>query len=89
MGIVGKDRQLSRGHGQVQGSESSCESQGSGQEEWGAAGTGAHRPSLMKGVFRTAEPDAEDRYRSSIRGASLCRGSLRTPRPDDGGAAGG
>ncbi|PKK21960.1 glutamate receptor, ionotropic, delta 2 (Grid2) interacting protein [Columba livia] len=35
-----------------------------------------------------AEPDAEDRYRSSIRGASLCRGSLRTPRPDDGGAAG-
>ncbi|KAM6121706.1 delphilin [Phoenicopterus ruber ruber] len=35
-----------------------------------------------------AEPDAEERYRSSIRGASLCRGSLRTPRPEEGGAAG-
>ncbi|XP_074774849.1 delphilin isoform X2 [Athene noctua] len=35
-----------------------------------------------------AEPEAEDRYRSSVRGASLCRGSLRTPRPEDGGAAG-
>ncbi|OPJ87486.1 delphilin [Patagioenas fasciata monilis] len=35
-----------------------------------------------------AEPDAEDRYRSSVRGASLCRGSLRTPCPDEGGAAG-
>ncbi|XP_009328238.1 PREDICTED: delphilin [Pygoscelis adeliae] len=30
----------------------------------------------------------EDRYRSSVRGASLCRGSLRTPRPEEGGAAG-
>ncbi|NXC73669.1 GRD2I protein, partial [Anhinga anhinga] len=35
-----------------------------------------------------AEPEAEDRYRSSIRGASLCRGSLRTPRPEEGAAAG-
>ncbi|KAM6113992.1 LOW QUALITY PROTEIN: delphilin [Pterocles gutturalis] len=35
-----------------------------------------------------AEPDAEDRYRSSVRGTSLCRGSLRTPRPEEGGAAG-
>ncbi|XP_061849370.1 delphilin isoform X1 [Colius striatus] len=35
-----------------------------------------------------AEPEAEDRYRSSVRGASLCRGSLRTPRPEEGGAAG-
>uniref|UniRef100_A0A8U7NHK8 Uncharacterized protein n=1 Tax=Corvus moneduloides TaxID=1196302 RepID=A0A8U7NHK8_CORMO len=26
-----------------------------------------------------AEAEAEDRYRSSVRGASLCRGSLRTP----------
>ncbi|NWU69899.1 GRD2I protein, partial [Pterocles burchelli] len=34
------------------------------------------------------EPDAEDRYRSSVRGTSLCRGSLRTPRPEEGGAAG-
>ncbi|NWW78470.1 GRD2I protein, partial [Climacteris rufus] len=32
--------------------------------------------------------EAEDRYRSSVRGASLCRGSLRTPRPEEGGAAG-
>ncbi|NXG02738.1 GRD2I protein, partial [Sakesphorus luctuosus] len=35
-----------------------------------------------------AEAEAEDRYRSSVRGASLCRGSLRTPRPEEGGAAG-
>ncbi|XP_069666639.1 delphilin isoform X4 [Haliaeetus albicilla] len=38
--------------------------------------------------FSNAEPEAEDRYRSSVRGASLCRGSLRTPRPEEGGAAG-
>ncbi|XP_066054101.1 delphilin isoform X2 [Chamaea fasciata] len=31
-------------------------------------------------------PEAEDRYRSSVRGASLCRGSLRTPRPEEGAA---
>ncbi|XP_027753055.1 delphilin [Empidonax traillii] len=35
-----------------------------------------------------AEAEVEDRYRSSVRGASLCRGSLRTPRPEEGGAAG-
>uniref|UniRef100_A0A8C3C271 Grid2 interacting protein n=1 Tax=Cairina moschata TaxID=8855 RepID=A0A8C3C271_CAIMO len=35
-----------------------------------------------------AEPEAEECYRSSVRGASLCRGSLRTPRPEEGGAAG-
>ncbi|KAI6076622.1 Delphilin [Aix galericulata] len=35
-----------------------------------------------------AEPEAEERYRSSVRGASLCRGSLRTPCPEEGGAAG-
>ncbi|XP_053936900.1 delphilin isoform X2 [Cuculus canorus] len=35
-----------------------------------------------------AEPEAEDHYRSSVRGASLCRGSLRTPRPEEGGASG-
>uniref|UniRef100_U3IP88 Grid2 interacting protein n=1 Tax=Anas platyrhynchos platyrhynchos TaxID=8840 RepID=U3IP88_ANAPP len=35
-----------------------------------------------------AEPEAEERYRSSVRGASLCRGSLWTPRPEEGGAAG-
>ncbi|XP_057254058.1 delphilin isoform X1 [Pezoporus wallicus] len=33
-----------------------------------------------------AEPEAEERYRSSVRGASVCRGSLRTPRPEDGAA---
>lgn len=36
-----------------------------------------------------AEPEAEERYRSSVRGASLCRSSLRTNRPEEGGAAGG
>ncbi|NWR79486.1 GRD2I protein, partial [Centropus unirufus] len=41
------------------------------------------------GVFSAAaEPEAEERYRSSVRGASLCRGSLRTPRPEEGGASG-
>ncbi|NXD40738.1 GRD2I protein, partial [Copsychus sechellarum] len=34
----------------------------------------------------TAEAEAEDRYRSSVRGASLCRGSLRTPCPEEGAA---
>ncbi|NXL19105.1 GRD2I protein, partial [Setophaga kirtlandii] len=38
------------------------------------------------GVSCAAEAEAEDRYRSSIRGASLCRGSLRTPRPEEGAA---
>ncbi|XP_068063427.1 delphilin isoform X1 [Anomalospiza imberbis] len=33
-----------------------------------------------------AEAEAEDRYRGSVRGASLCRGSLRTPRPEEGAA---
>ncbi|NXI04766.1 GRD2I protein, partial [Pachycephala philippinensis] len=33
-----------------------------------------------------AEAEAEDWYRSSVRGASLCRGSLRTPRPEEGAA---
>ncbi|NWR46621.1 GRD2I protein, partial [Regulus satrapa] len=32
------------------------------------------------------EAEAEERYRSSVRGASLCRGSLRTPRPEEGAA---
>ncbi|XP_025959774.1 delphilin isoform X1 [Dromaius novaehollandiae] len=36
-----------------------------------------------------AEPEAEERHRSSVRAASLCRGSLRTPRPEEGGAAAG
>ncbi|XP_032930105.1 delphilin isoform X6 [Catharus ustulatus] len=36
--------------------------------------------------FSNAEAEAEERYRSSVRGASLCRGSLRTPRPEEGAA---
>nr|XP_025959779.1 delphilin isoform X6 [Dromaius novaehollandiae] len=39
--------------------------------------------------FSNAEPEAEERHRSSVRAASLCRGSLRTPRPEEGGAAAG
>ncbi|NXF01099.1 GRD2I protein, partial [Smithornis capensis] len=39
-------------------------------------------------LFAAAEAEVEDRYRSSVRGASLCRGSLRTPHPEEGGAAG-
>ncbi|XP_046756911.1 delphilin isoform X9 [Gallus gallus] len=38
--------------------------------------------------FSSAEPEAEERYRSSVRGASLCRSSLRANRPEEGGAAG-
>ncbi|NXJ94672.1 GRD2I protein, partial [Corythaixoides concolor] len=49
-------------------------------------------PALRHGhavVFSAAaEPEAEDRYRSSVRGASLCRGSLRTSHPEEEGAAG-
>ncbi|NXA61617.1 GRD2I protein, partial [Mohoua ochrocephala] len=48
-------------------------------------------PALQDGhiVFpAAAEAEAEDRYRSSVRGASLCRGSLRTPRPEEGAAGG-
>ncbi|NXA04017.1 GRD2I protein, partial [Sapayoa aenigma] len=50
------------------------------------AGSARALPSLFPAA---AEAEAENRYRSSIRGASLCRGSLRTPRPEEGGAAGG
>lgn len=46
-------------------------------------------PCLTGHLSAAAEPEAEERYRSSVRGASLCRGSLRTPRPEEGGAAGG
>ncbi|NXK06118.1 GRD2I protein, partial [Herpetotheres cachinnans] len=45
-------------------------------------------PALRHGHTVSHRPEAEDRYRSSIRGTSLCRGSLRTPRPEEGGAAG-
>ncbi|NWT42103.1 GRD2I protein, partial [Chroicocephalus maculipennis] len=48
-----------------------------------------HAGHALRRIFSAAaEPEAEDRYRSSVRGASLCRGSLRTPRPEEGGAAG-
>uniref|UniRef100_A0A8B9E8K6 Grid2 interacting protein n=1 Tax=Anser cygnoides TaxID=8845 RepID=A0A8B9E8K6_ANSCY len=43
----------------------------------------------LAGERKAPEPEAEERYRSSVRAASLCRGSLRTPRPEEGGAAGG
>ncbi|XP_059572249.1 delphilin isoform X3 [Alligator mississippiensis] len=35
-----------------------------------------------------AEPEAEERHRSSVRGASLCRGSLRTRGPEESRMAG-
>lgn len=85
-----------RGHGRVQGSKSSRESHGSrGSPVSWRGGTGELRGPVCTGralgrVFSAAaEPEAEDRYRSSVRGASLCRGSLRTPRPEEEGAAGG
>ncbi|NWW87882.1 GRD2I protein, partial [Rhynochetos jubatus] len=56
-----------------------------GYKSLAAAGS---RHALRRVFFAAAEPEAEDRYRSSVRGASLCRGSLRTPRPEEGGAAG-
>ncbi|XP_064529648.1 delphilin [Pseudopipra pipra] len=45
-------------------------------------------PCLTEVSPAAAEAEVEDRFRSSVRGASLCRGSLRTPRPEEGGAAG-
>ncbi|XP_065588796.1 delphilin [Cyrtonyx montezumae] len=47
----------------------------------------APAPAGMCPVLPT-EPEAEERYRSSVRGASLCRSSLRTHRPEEGEAAG-
>ncbi|NXM58431.1 GRD2I protein, partial [Illadopsis cleaveri] len=44
------------------------------------------RKSLRSRMDMSSEAEAEDRYRSSVRGASLCRGSLRTPRPEEGAA---
>ncbi|NXD17904.1 GRD2I protein, partial [Nothocercus nigrocapillus] len=43
----------------------------------------------LPGTEVPTEPEGEERPRSSARAASLCRGSLRTPRPEDGGAAAG
>ncbi|NXX98260.1 GRD2I protein, partial [Centropus bengalensis] len=45
-------------------------------------------PMVQRGRVVSYQPEAEERYRSSVRGASLCRGSLRTPRPEEGGASG-
>lgn len=55
----------------------------------GMAGVLHGSPCLTVRLSAAAEPEAEERYRSSVRAASLCRGSLRTPRPEEGGAAGG
>ncbi|NWW33235.1 GRD2I protein, partial [Panurus biarmicus] len=44
------------------------------------------RKPLSSRMDTWSEAEAEDRYRSSVRGASLCRGSLRTPRPEEGAA---
>nr|XP_047922456.1 delphilin [Anser cygnoides] len=54
----------------------------------GMAGVLHGSPCLTVRLSAAAEPEAEERYRSSVRAASLCRGSLRTPRPEEGGAAG-
>ncbi|XP_072791895.1 delphilin [Taeniopygia guttata] len=52
-----------------------------------AKGGGQGGPAVPhRGVSAAAEAEAEDRYRSSVRGASLCRGSLRTPHPEEGAA---
>ncbi|NXC84474.1 GRD2I protein, partial [Cercotrichas coryphoeus] len=44
------------------------------------------REPLRSSTDTWSEAEAEDRYRSSVRGASLCRGSLRTPCPEEGAA---
>ncbi|KFP32915.1 Delphilin, partial [Colius striatus] len=59
-----------------------------GYKSLAAAGPSRHSQTSPRVFCAAAEPEAEDRYRSSVRGASLCRGSLRTPRPEEGGAAG-
>lgn len=56
-----------------------------GEEGWGAVGSSCASQELFPAA---AEAEAEDRYRSSVRGASLCRGSLRTSRPEEGAAGG-
>ncbi|KFV67438.1 Delphilin, partial [Dryobates pubescens] len=53
----------------------------------GAVGSSTLWPCLTVSSV-AAEPEAEERYRSSVRGTSLCRGSLRIPHPEEGGAAG-
>ncbi|XP_065267870.1 delphilin isoform X2 [Emys orbicularis] len=39
-------------------------------------------------VDSAAEPEAEERHRTSVRGASGCRGSIRTRGPEEGGTGG-
>ncbi|XP_048723652.1 delphilin isoform X2 [Caretta caretta] len=39
-------------------------------------------------VAAAAEPGAEERHRTSVRGASVCRGSIRTRGPEEGGTGG-
>ncbi|XP_074821081.1 delphilin isoform X3 [Natator depressus] len=40
-------------------------------------------------VAAAAEPEAEERHRTSVRGASVCRGSIRTRGPEEGGTGAG
>ncbi|CAM4619375.1 delphilin isoform X1 [Caretta caretta] len=40
-------------------------------------------------VAAAAEPGAEERHRTSVRGASVCRGSIRTRGPEEGGTGAG
>ncbi|XP_077685488.1 delphilin [Eretmochelys imbricata] len=40
-------------------------------------------------VAAAAEPEAEERHRTSVRGASVCRGGIRTRVPEEGGTGAG
>uniref|UniRef100_A0A452GGB6 Uncharacterized protein n=1 Tax=Gopherus agassizii TaxID=38772 RepID=A0A452GGB6_9SAUR len=42
-----------------------------------------------KSVAAAAEPEAEEQHRTLVRGASVCRGSIRTQGPEDGGTGAG
>lgn len=61
---------------------------GSSGGTWGGVGSCGVGLCLTQVFPAAAEAEAEERYRSSVRGASLCRGSLRTPRPEEGAAGG-
>ncbi|KAG6925517.1 Grid2 interacting protein [Chelydra serpentina] len=42
-----------------------------------------------KSVTAAAEPEAEERHRTSVRRTSVCRGSIRTRGPEEGGTGAG
>ncbi|XP_030432841.1 delphilin isoform X8 [Gopherus evgoodei] len=42
-----------------------------------------------KSVAAAAEPEAEEQHRTLVRGASVCRGSIRTQGPEEGGTGAG